>query len=269
MVKPAKEFYSKAFKGERIRLVKDAYHNLEFTTTMHFLKKHLPRGGHILDAGGGPGRYTIALAKMGYKVTLLDITPENLEYAKKQIKRAKVGNKVDAIVEGSITDLSVFENNTFDAVICLGGPLSHVQGESNRKKAISELTRVAKKKAPVFVSIMSKYGTYLSWPLWSSEMLLPNFNSFIEHGDDYRWIGKYYCHFYTREQLKQAFAIPSLKFIDIIGLEGNVYIAKDLVSKEFKKPKIARKAFETHLKLCNDQFIADASAHMMIICKKI
>jgi ubiquinone/menaquinone biosynthesis C-methylase UbiE len=68
----------------------------------------------------------------------------DLEFAKRQIKKADVQNKVKGIVEGSITDLSKFIANTFDAVICLGGPLSHVEGKKNRDKAVSELIRVAK-----------------------------------------------------------------------------------------------------------------------------
>jgi 2-polyprenyl-3-methyl-5-hydroxy-6-metoxy-1,4-benzoquinol methylase len=42
---------------------------------MHFLEKHLPKKGLILDAGGGPGRYTIELARSGYDVVLLDLVP--------------------------------------------------------------------------------------------------------------------------------------------------------------------------------------------------
>ena len=71
-------------------LIKDAYHRQEFETTLHFLKKHFPKKGLILDAGGGPGRYTVTLASKGYDMTLLDMTPANLEFAKRQIKRSGV-----------------------------------------------------------------------------------------------------------------------------------------------------------------------------------
>ena len=39
--------------------------------------------------GGGPGRYTIELAKLGYDVVLLDLTPKLLEIAKRKIKKRK------------------------------------------------------------------------------------------------------------------------------------------------------------------------------------
>lgn len=65
------------------KLVRDPYHRLEYNTTMYFLKKYLPSKGLILDAGGGPGRYTIELAKLGYDMVLLDLTPKLLEITKK------------------------------------------------------------------------------------------------------------------------------------------------------------------------------------------
>ena len=95
-----KKVYSENVLREWRRLIKDPFHRLEFDTTMRFLKKHLPKKGIILDAGGGPGRYSIELAKLGYDVVLLDFTPGNLELAKKKIKKEKVKHKVKEIIEG-------------------------------------------------------------------------------------------------------------------------------------------------------------------------
>lgn len=93
------------------------------------MKKYLPKNGLILDDGGGPGRYTIGLAKLGYDIVLLDLVDENLKFAKEQIKKAGVDNKIKQIIQGSITDLSKFSNNTFDAFVSLGGPFSHIYPE--------------------------------------------------------------------------------------------------------------------------------------------
>lgn len=70
-----KDWYTKMASAEWRRLNRDAYRRIEFTVTMHFLEKYLPKSGLVLDAGGGPGRYTIELARRGYDVVLLDVTP--------------------------------------------------------------------------------------------------------------------------------------------------------------------------------------------------
>ena len=119
-------FYTEHVRQEWRRLVKDAYHRLEYETTLHYLEQYLPEQGLVLDAGGGPGRYTLELARRGYDLVLLDFTPANLEFARRQIKRAGLRRRVKEVVEGSITDLSRFAGGTFDAVLCSGGPLSHV-----------------------------------------------------------------------------------------------------------------------------------------------
>lgn len=133
-VRKVKQYYSELGVKEWRRLVRDPYHRLEFETTIHFFKKHSPVEGLVLDAGGGPGRYTIELAKIGYDVVLLDLTPELLEIAKKQIEKARVGDRVKQVLQGSIDDLSMFDSNTFDVVLCLGGGVvSYCKRKTKRK----------------------------------------------------------------------------------------------------------------------------------------
>ena len=58
---------------------------IELLITMHALDTYLSRPNdavRVLDAGGGPGRYTIALAERGYTVTLLDLSPGNVALAR-------------------------------------------------------------------------------------------------------------------------------------------------------------------------------------------
>lgn len=140
-----KEWFTKTARHEWRRLRRDPYHQIEFIVTMHFLGKYLPKDGLVLDAGGGPGRYTIELAKRGYNMVLLDITPKLLKIAKRKIKKAGLQERVKEIKEGSITDLSAFNDETFDAVLCLGGPLCHILDANQREHTARELVRVAKK----------------------------------------------------------------------------------------------------------------------------
>lgn len=82
-----KEWFTQTASYEGRRLKQDPYHQIDFFLTMHFLNKYLPEKGLILDAGGGPGRYTIELARRGYEVILLDLVPETLRLAERKISR--------------------------------------------------------------------------------------------------------------------------------------------------------------------------------------
>jgi ubiquinone/menaquinone biosynthesis C-methylase UbiE len=265
-----KKIYAEQVFKEWKRLIKDPFHKLELDTTIRFLKKYLPKKGLILDAGGGPGRYTIELAKKGYEVVLLDFAPGNLELAKEKIKKEKVEKKVKEIVEGTITNLSRYKTGSFDAVLCLGGPLSHVHPEKERLKAISELVRVAKKGVPIFVSVMGKLGTITCFHKWIEEVKeTPHFRRFYIKGDDYQWHGgKAFAHFFELEEMKSLFK-GKVNFLDVVGLEGLATPAQKEINKMAKnEPKAWKNWLEMHEKLCTNPTVAEFSLHFMVIGRK-
>lgn len=268
--KLVKKYYEEYGIKEWRRLVKDPYHQLEFDTTMHFLKKYLPKKGLILDAGGGPGRYTIELAKLGYDVVLLDLTPELLKIAKRRIKKEKVQNKVKQILQGSIDNLSMFENNTFDAVICLGGVLSHLVNKKQREEAIDELIRVAKKTALIFVSVIGRLAICMNAInyLWPEMLTAPNvFRKHMIKGDYFGEYGFAPEHSYLPEELKKEFENKT-KVLEMVGLEGIFSTHEKRYNKVYKLKKYNKILWETHLKTCTHPSIVGISEHFMIICKK-
>ena len=163
--------YDRDPEGEWQRFQARAQMCLEWMITMHALERHLPEPEHapyVLDAGGGPGRYAIALAGRGYRVTLFDLSPALLEFARRKIAQAgeAVRQRVVAVIEGSITDLSCLPAERFDAILCLGGPLSHLVAPGARRRALAELRRVARPGALLFISVMNRLGAYRSVVQW-------------------------------------------------------------------------------------------------------
>jgi SAM-dependent methyltransferase len=154
---------------------------LEYLVTTHALRRHLPSPPdgvrchrRVLDAGGGPGRYTINLAAKGFAVTLLDLSPALLDVARGRITAAgpAIADRVEAVVQGSITDLSRFPDESFDAVLCLGGPLSHLIDARDRRAALRELRRVARPGAPLLISVMNRLGAYRTVVQWADSWAL-------------------------------------------------------------------------------------------------
>ncbi len=265
-----KKFYSELGVGEWKRLVRDSYTRLEFDTTMHFLKKYLPEKGLILDAGGGPGRYTIELAKLGYEVVLLDLTPKLLEIAKRQIKKSKVQDKVKQIIQGSIDDLSMFKKNSFDAVICCG-TLGHLLNRKLREKAIDELIRAAKNNAPVFISVIGRLAVLTGGLVLRPEELEINglYQEFCDTGDYDGSLGFTACHFYLPEELEDSLKNRNVKILEMVGLEGLATFHRRETNKLFKQyPKAWKNWQEIHLKTCTHPTAVGISEHFMIICRK-
>jgi len=252
------------------RLEEDAYHRLEFATTAHYLEKYLPSSGLVLDAGGGPGRYTIHLAKMGYNIVLLDFTPELLDKARRQIKKAKVEDKIDRVIHGTICDLSTFDDEEFDAVLCLGGALSHVLDRHEREKAVKELIRVAKKGAPMFVSVIGQLALLVTELVrFPREIEMDLFQKIRETGDYYGGCGFTPCHFYTPEEIRKEFESEGLAVLEMAGLEGLASGHPKETNRLYTKyPKAWNIWWTTHLKTCTQPTSVGISEHFIIICRK-
>jgi ubiquinone/menaquinone biosynthesis C-methylase UbiE len=267
-----KQLYTDEAEDEWKRLIQDSFHKLEFDTTFHFLNKYLPKKGLILDAGGGPGRYTIELAKKGYQVILLDLTPKPLKTAKSNIKKAGVEKNVKDVINGSITDLSSFKDNYFDSVLCLGGPLSHVKGDKARKKAITELIRVTKKGGFICISVMSRLGVLLDTPIyWPQEIeLTEHFRKIWREGEDDLWRGgRGYCHFYLPEELtKLTKECGNVEIVNLAGLEGLAHTIKKINNMSKQRPKAWRNWLEMHYELCTHPAVVATSGHFMLIVRK-
>ena len=265
-----KEWFTKTACGEWRRLRQGPYHKIEFIVTMHFLEEYLPKHGLVLDAGAGPGRYTIELAKRGYDVVLLDLVPEMLELAKKKVRRAGILRKVKQFVQGSIEDLSMFPNERFDAVLCLGGPLCHLLNAKQRKKAAKELVRVAKKEAPIFVSVISRIGL-----LKSILVAFPHEMQYAKH----HWeVGDYVpslqgegftaAHWFLPEELCELFEKQEVEILEIAGLEGLSSHHRKETNKLHKDREKWKMWMEILLKTCTHPSVVGSSEHFLLVCRK-
>lgn len=59
-------FYNASIDYENTRLER---HQLEYELTWCYLQTYLPAQGRILEIGAATGRYTLALAQQGYRIT--------------------------------------------------------------------------------------------------------------------------------------------------------------------------------------------------------
>jgi ubiquinone/menaquinone biosynthesis C-methylase UbiE len=272
-----RSYYSEMREEEWRRLARDPYRRLEFDTSMHFFKKYSPGKGLVLDAGGGPGRYTLELARLGYDVVLLDLTPELLEIAQNEIKKSRVADRVRQVLQGSIDDLSMFDDNAFDAVICLGA-LSHVVERENREKAIDELVRVAKRNAPIFVSVIGRLAILECGLVhWPQDMEIDGLYLKLYDAGDYKGgpgmhaRGRSFapCHLYLSDELEESFKKRSVKVLQMVGLQGLATRHEKETNRLFKKyPRGWRNWWELHLRTCTHPCMVDNSQHFMIICRK-
>jgi SAM-dependent methyltransferase len=121
---------------------------------LRLLGEYIRSGDRVLDAGAGPGRFTLELARLGATIAVGDISARQLElHAERTVD---VETSIESREILGILDLSRYASGSFDAVVCYGGPLSYVLDRADA--ALAELVRVTKPKGHVLVSVMSLLG---------------------------------------------------------------------------------------------------------------
>lgn len=110
-----------------------------------------PKDIKILDIGAGTGRYSVALAEEGYDVTAVELVKYNLGILKKKNSSVKA-------MQGNALNLKKLSSNTFDITL-LFGPMYHLFGFEDKKKALLEAKRVTKPGGTILVAYcMNEYG---------------------------------------------------------------------------------------------------------------
>ena len=84
---------------------------VEYLTTMNYIRECIVRLSDpaILEVGAGTGRYSVTLAKEGYRVTAVELISHNLELLKSKLD----GSERITAIQGNALDLSTLPDASF------------------------------------------------------------------------------------------------------------------------------------------------------------
>lgn len=153
------QFYDEYGEREWDRLASSApaMDRVNFETHRVMLREFVRRDDRVLEVGAGPGRFTLELAQIGARVVVADISPRQLELNREKVGSAGLEAHVEARHIVDVVDLSKFEDASFDAAVCYGGPISYVFERAG--DAVGELLRVTRPGGNVLISVMSRLGS--------------------------------------------------------------------------------------------------------------
>ncbi|MEX0683863.1 MAG: methyltransferase domain-containing protein [Dehalococcoidia bacterium] len=246
---------------------------LELAVNKAWIERHLPpNGARTLDIGGGPGRYAIWLAGLGYRVTLADLSPDLLDTARAKAKEA--GANLEAIVEANAIDLSQFADKPFDAVLCMG-PMYHLIDENDRQQAARELARVAAPGAPVFVAFLNRLPMLSQVVDPEFPLVIPQVFDLVDRvfGDGVFissgrgvFTDSYYAH---PAEIKALLEGAGFQTIDLISSESVLGgFQKNLASFETRQPERYPWVIERATEIANEPSIVGTGWHLLYIGQK-
>ncbi len=205
---------------------------LEFERTKEIILRHLPPPPAVVaDIGGGPGRYTLWLAQLGYQVWHRDLMPLHVE----QLRQAASGNPRIQTTVGDARQLDLASESA-DAVLLLG-PLYHLERRRDRVQALAETQRVVRPGGPVFVAAISRWATRMDGILRQRLYeTIPGAESGLATTERTGRLpplhpGSFCGYTHRPGQLRAELTASGAQVIDLVCVEGPAYLLDDLAER--------------------------------------
>ncbi|WP_240842246.1 bifunctional 2-polyprenyl-6-hydroxyphenol methylase/3-demethylubiquinol 3-O-methyltransferase UbiG [Acidaminobacter sp. JC074] len=244
------------------------YSQVEFETTMYLIKKYFPVSGKIMDIGSGPGRYSVELASMGYDMTLVDISKEELKIAEE--KMTSEGFKGDYIHK-SATDLSEIPDDSFDGVLLLG-PMYHLHELHERLSVLHDVRRILKDGGTAIIAYINTLGV-----LKSSVFECPDVFEDLSKLEDYMTGDLKLSHeesfttayFTTPENALEEVRASSLHLLSYAGAESFLSGMHLEMKSLYEQSKTLYKNYlEMACRCCEKPEYRQATEHLTIVVRK-
>ena len=245
---------------EDTRLERSRHGQLEYLTTMHYIRKLIPAGSSILELGAGTGRYSVALAKEGHSVTAIELSRANLSLLRENANG--IGNL--ASFEGDALDLGRFDDNSFDATLVLG-PMYHLYDEDDQLQALREAIRVTKPGGTVITAFLSIHA------IMHNDYLRNNFKegfreNFTEELRVRHFTEQLFTGFYIDEFENLFHGLP-VTHLTTVATDGILELAE--MARDFGMSDEDFELFSKyHLHNCEKREYLGSSSHLIHICKK-
>jgi ubiquinone/menaquinone biosynthesis C-methylase UbiE len=210
------------------------------------------------------------LKEKGHNVTLVDLSPKNIELARKYSETS--GILLNKYETGDATNLN-FTNENFDIVLLLG-PLYHLTDRTERIIALSEAKRVLKPGGVLLSAIMSRYASLFDG--FQGDLVFDNefFKILIDDlktGVHLNQSGnlEYFttAYFHTQHEIITEIAESDLKFEKLIPVESFGWIVKNFQDKS-KDPIYMDKLLGTIKSLEANEYLIAMSPHIIAVALK-
>lgn len=266
-VSDIRDFYNGDPQREHDRLER---HQLEYELTWRYLDQYLPApgSGSILEIGAATGRYTLELARRGYRLTAVDLSAALIEVCRKRLADDGLEKQVRLVVADA-RDLSAVKENQFDAVLLMG-PLYHLIIEADRKLALQQAYDRLREGGILFSAFISRFGIMgdliKKMPDWIEDQA--EVESILADGKDpdvYQHVG-FRGYFATVSEIAPLHESIGFETLTVAGVEPG--IASDDESYNKLEGRQRQLWLDLFYRMSTEPSIMGASRHLLYIGRK-
>jgi SAM-dependent methyltransferase len=244
---------------------------VEYERTKEEVTRYLPPPpATVADIGGGPGRYALWLAELGYRVIHRDLVPTHVHELHEEA--ANRGLAIETAVEDA-RDLTLLDASA-DAVLLLG-PLYHLSARSDRLRALRESRRILKPGGVAFVAAISRWAPRLQamvverlYLRLGLELLREELPHVERTGELQPLVPKGFAAFLHRpDQLRREIVDAGFRCLGLVGLEGISFALADL-EEQLASPSDREVVMEAVRRAARIPELLGLSPHLLAIAER-
>ena len=236
---------------------------VEYLTTMKYIRECLDSLSEpaILEVGAGTGRYSVALAKQGHRVTAVDLVPHNLEVLRSKLD----GSERIKVMVGNAMDLSALPDAAFSLTMLLG-PMYHLYTWEDKRRALSEAVRVTKPGGYLLVAYCMNEPTVIQYvfgmnnlrEVMELNMLTPDWHCISEPKDLFELV--------RTEDIAALDAGLPVERIKLIAADGATNYKREFI--DGMDDETFARWMDFHFAVCERQDLIGASHHTLDILRR-
>ena len=236
---------------------------VEYRTTMKYIFASLDgiADPNIVEVGAGTGRYSVPLAKQGFRVTAVELVAHNLEILKAKLD----GTEPLVALQGNALDLSELSDDSYDLTMLLG-PMYHLYTREDKLQALYEAVRVTKPGGHIMVAYCMNEPTIVEYAfslnhvmeLKTKNMLTPDWHCISEPKDLFELV--------RTEDIAALDAEIPVERLKLVATDGATNYKKQLI--DAMDDETFEQWMDYHFTICERQDLIGASHHTLDILRK-
>ena len=203
---------------------------LNFLVHMDVLKARITTEMDVLEVGAGAGIYTKELVHMARRLVVSDLSEVQLALNRDHMRDLGVLDRVADYRVLDLVDLGAVEPSSFDAVVCVGGPLSYLLDKES--VGVGQILRVVKPGGIVVLGVMSLVNTVVLFmdmlPAEKEAIGLDNLRWLLETGlqdREHHPATEHYCHMMVSADVDRLLAEEAVDVVErraagVLGMAG-------------------------------------------------
>ncbi|NCS99860.1 hypothetical protein CO026_02590 [Candidatus Kaiserbacteria bacterium CG_4_9_14_0_2_um_filter_41_32] len=235
---------------------------------------HCTDSSLTMDAGGGTGRWAINLSGvLKGKLVIFDRSEDMLAKASENIGKSNVSDRI-SIVEGDITQVDDFADNSVDNIVSIYSPLSFIYEQDNAAK---ELFRILKPGGLILImshsyhnALASKINNYRAGAEELQRLANKQMVKWAPH------VPELVTH--SKESMETLFSDAGFHIQKTYGVPIFVQPGpedfdpendkKSAVSEYLENPDVFKSVFEIEMRFNSDETVANRGMNMFMLAEK-